>query len=529
MKVLLTLLATTSLILTTSQRADAQSRAQPSSAPTAASTQNQQLLSTAQLDQLLAPVALYPDALLADVVMASTYPLEVVQADRWAKDNKGLKGDALGKALDAQGWDKSVKSLVVTPDVLGMMSTKLDWTQKLGDAVLAQQTDVMDAVQRLRAKAQANNKLQTTKQQKVSVSSVPAANNTTKQVIAIEPAEPNTVYVPYYDPGVVYGAWAYPAYPPYYFGYPGWIPGSALAAGIAWGAGIAFGAWAINNWGGGFNWGNNNINISRDVDINNTRNNFVHNPDHRHGVRYNNAEVRQKFAGHTSGGGAQNRLDFRGHDGKPVLHPDRPGGGDRMGNRGDRDRPGAGGRDRPGAGGGGTRERPNAGDRGGHRDRSTVGSRGGGEHHNVAHRGGGRDHAFGGVHGGGGAARAQALRGHASLGGRPHFGGGGGGGRHIGGGGGGRRSDVHVKHDIMLLGRLDNGLGFYRFVYDGGDRAYVGVMAQEVQAVMPDAVMRGRDGYLRVQYEKLGLTFESYDQWISSGVRIPAAPAIGAK
>jgi hypothetical protein len=347
MKVLLTLLATTSLILTTSQRADAQSRAQPSSAPTAASTQNQQLLSTAQLDQLLAPVALYPDALLADVVMASTYPLEVVQADRWAKDNKGLKGDALGKALDAQGWDKSVKSLVVTPDVLGMMSTKLDWTQKLGDAVLAQQTDVMDAVQRLRAKAQANNKLQTTKQQKVSVSSVPAANNTTKQVIAIEPAEPNTVYVPYYDPGVVYGAWAYPAYPPYYFGYPGWIPGSALAAGIAWGAGIAFGAWAINNWGGGFNWGNNNINISRDVDINNTRNNFVHNPDHRHGVRYNNAEVRQKFAGHTSGGGAQNRLDFRGHDGKPVLHPDRPGGGDRMGNRGDRDRPGAGGRDRP--------------------------------------------------------------------------------------------------------------------------------------------------------------------------------------
>jgi hypothetical protein len=81
----------------------------------------------------------------------------------------------------------------------------------------------------------------------------------------------------------------------------------------------------------------------------------------------------------------------------------------------------------------------------------------------------------------------------------------------------------------MLLGRLDNGLGFYRFVYDGGDRAYVGVMAQEVQAVMPDAVMRGRDGYLRVQYEKLGLTFESYDQWISSGVRIPAAPAIGAK
>jgi hypothetical protein len=223
MKVLLTLLATTSLILATEQRANAQ--AQPSPAPAAAPAQSQQTLSAPQLDQLLAPVALYPDALLADVMMASTYPLEVVQADRWAKANKSLKGDALGKALEAQGWDKSVKSLVVTPDVLTMMSTKLDWTQKLGDAVLAQQADVMDAVQRLRAKAQANNKLQTTKQQKVSVSSVPAADNTTKQVIAIEPAEPNTVYVPYYDPGVVYGAWADPAYPPYYWGYPGWIPG----------------------------------------------------------------------------------------------------------------------------------------------------------------------------------------------------------------------------------------------------------------------------------------------------------------
>jgi hypothetical protein len=267
----------------------------------------------------------------------------------------------------------------------------------------------------------------------------------------------------------------------------------------------------------------------------------VHNPDHRHGVRYNNANVAQKFAGRTPGN-AQNRLDFRGHDGKPVLNPGRPGGGDRMGNLGDRDRPGAGGRDRPGgdrdrpgaggrdrpgAGGGGTRERPSAGDRGGHRDRSTVGSRGGGEHHAPARGGGGRDHAFGGVHGGGGAARAQALRGHASLGG---------GGRHIGGGGGGfrggggRRSDVALKHDVSLLGWLDNGLGFYRFVYNGGDRAYVGVMAQEVQAVVPHAVVRGDDGYLRVRYDKIGVKFESYGQWLSSGARIPSAAAgAGAK
>jgi hypothetical protein len=531
MKVLLTLLATTSLILTTGQRADAQT--QPSPAPAAAQAQSQQTLSAAELDQLLAPVALYPDALLADVMMASTYPLEVVQADRWAKDNKSLKGDALGKALEAQGWDKSVKSLVVTPDVLTMMSTKLDWTQKLGDAVLAQQTDVMDSVQRLRSKAQANNKLQTTKQQKVTVSSVQAANNTTRQVIAIEPAEPNTVYVPYYDPGVVYGAWAYPAYPPYYWGYPGWIPGSAIAAGIAWGAGIAFGAWAINNWGGGFNWGNNNININRNVDINNTRNNFVHNPDHRHGVRYNNRDVQQKFANRGDRGNAQNRLDFRGRDGKPVLNPDRPGGGDRIGNLGDRDRPGAGGRDRPGAG---DRDRPGAG------GRDRVGSRGGGEHR-PARSGGGRDGAFGGVHGGGGAARAQALRGHASLGGGgggggPRVGGGGGGGFRGGGGGGfhggggrggGRRSDVELKHDISLLGRLDNGLGFYRFVYDGESRPYVGVMAQEVQTIVPDAVVRGPDGYLRVLYDKIGVKFESYDRWLSSGARLPAAAAAGAK
>ena len=129
----------------------------------------QQLLDAAQLDQLVAPIALYPDPLLAQVLMASTYPLEVVQADRWAKANKGLKDDKLTAALDKQDWDASVKELVSTPTVLAMMNDKLDWTQQLGDAVLAQQADVMDAIQRLRAKAQANGKLETTKQQKVTV------------------------------------------------------------------------------------------------------------------------------------------------------------------------------------------------------------------------------------------------------------------------------------------------------------------------------------------------------------------------
>ena len=151
--------------------------------PPAAS--DQQLLKAEELDALVAPIALYPDTLLAEVLMASTYPLEVVQADRWTTENKTLKGDQLKTAVDKLTWDDSVKSLIATPSVLTMMSTKLDWTQKLGDAVLAQQPDVMDAVQRLRTKAQANNKLQSTKEQKVSVK-----QEQSKQVIVIEPAVP---------------------------------------------------------------------------------------------------------------------------------------------------------------------------------------------------------------------------------------------------------------------------------------------------------------------------------------------------
>src|ERR1700746_642825 len=140
----------------------------PSSSPQAAGT-NQRLLHPAELEALVAPIALYPDNLLAEVLIASTYPLEVVQADRWAAANKNLKGDQLKAAVGKHPWDASVKALVAAPSVLTMMSTKLDWTQKLGDAFLAQQIDVMDAIQRLRAKAQAENKLKTTKQQIVTV------------------------------------------------------------------------------------------------------------------------------------------------------------------------------------------------------------------------------------------------------------------------------------------------------------------------------------------------------------------------
>jgi Protein of unknown function (DUF3300) len=173
-------------------------------------TSGQQLLKPEELDAIVAPIALYPDTLLAEVLMASTYPLEVVQAERWATENKNLKADRLKAEVDKQGWDESVKSLVATPAVLTMMSTKLDWTQKLGDAVLAQQPDVMDAIQRMRSRAQANNKLTSTKEQKVTVK-----QEQNKQVIVIEAATPDTIYVPYYDPAVVYGGWPYPDYPPY--------------------------------------------------------------------------------------------------------------------------------------------------------------------------------------------------------------------------------------------------------------------------------------------------------------------------
>src|SRR5271165_3887758 len=179
--------------------------AQAQGSPPQPAQSDQQLLKPEELDALLAPIALYPDALLAQILMASTYPLEVIEAERWVTANKNLKDDALKAAVEKQSWDDSVKSLIATPSVLDMMSDKLDWTQKLGDAVLAQQPDVMDAIQRLRQKAQANDKLTSNQQQTVS-----SEQEDGKQVIVITPAQPNTVYVPYYNPAVVYGLWPSP-------------------------------------------------------------------------------------------------------------------------------------------------------------------------------------------------------------------------------------------------------------------------------------------------------------------------------
>jgi hypothetical protein len=216
--------------------------------------QQEKTLSQAELEQLVAPIALYPDPLLSNVLMASTYALDVVEAKRWLDQNKSLKGKELKAAVDKQDWDNSVRELTATPPVLAMMSDKLDWTEKLGDAVFAQQQDVMDAVQRLRVRAQAEDKLKTTKEQKVV-----RRQQDNRDVIAIEPASRSMAYVPYYDPGVVYGAWPYPAYPPYYW--PGYYYGpDPLVAGLTFAA-FAVGAWAIadNWWGGGFDWGHRHI------------------------------------------------------------------------------------------------------------------------------------------------------------------------------------------------------------------------------------------------------------------------------
>ena len=290
-------------------------------------------LSAEELEQLVAPIALYPDQLLADVLMASTYPLEIIEADRWVKKNKSLKGDALAAAVGKEDWEESVKSLAATPSVLDMMSEQLEWTQKLGDAVLAQQADIMDAVQALRLKAQEAGQLKTTTEQIVTVTPpppAPAATTTAAPApapaptIVIEPAEPETVYVPYYDPTVVYGGWSYPSYPPYYWPpAPGYYAGAAIATGIAFGAGVAW----VGAVTGGFDWNNGDIDIdiNRNVNKNNIKidkdfkaGKWQHDPKHRGGVRYNNASVDKKFS-KGNVGSADKRMDFRGKSGNQVI------------------------------------------------------------------------------------------------------------------------------------------------------------------------------------------------------------------
>ncbi|HEX7640908.1 MAG TPA: DUF3300 domain-containing protein [Burkholderiaceae bacterium] len=244
-----------------------------------AQTEQQALFSQSDLDQMLASVALYPDDLLSNVLTAATYPLEVVQADRYLKQNPNLQGNALADALNSQPWDASVKSLAQFPSVLAMMDDELSWTEQLGDAFLAQPTDVMDAVQGLRAKAAANGTLQSDTQELV---------QSQGDDITIQPAQPDVVYVPYYDPVLVFGTWWWPSQPPVFWNPPpAYRPynfGNVGSGGIAYGSRVA-----LN--GTGFvrfrpNWGARTISVRNPHRGNAVGTPWQHDPGHRLGVAY---------------------------------------------------------------------------------------------------------------------------------------------------------------------------------------------------------------------------------------------------
>jgi len=289
--------------------APAQKPPAASAAPAAGAT----TFSQQELDQLLAPIALYPDALLAQVLMASTYPLDVVSAERWVKANPGLKDKALQDALDKQPWDPSVKSLAVFPQVLMMMSEELDWTQKLGDAFLAQQKEVLATAQTLRAKAQAQGNLKDTKEQRVVTEQVESTT-----VIRIEPTSPEVVYVPTYNPTVVYGSWWYPAYPPYYYYPPGYVAGGAL---LGFTAGVIVGGalWGNTNWGRG----DVDIDVNRYNNFNKTNisnKEWNHNAERRGAVPYrDNATAQQYGKGRSADAASRDAFQGRAEAGRDSI------------------------------------------------------------------------------------------------------------------------------------------------------------------------------------------------------------------
>lgn len=384
-----------------------------------------------QLDSLVAPIALYPDPLLAQTLAASTYPLEIIQLQQWLEKNKNLKDKALADTVAKQQWDPSVQALAALPDVVKRLADDIQWTTDLGNAFLAQQSDVMDAVQRMRKKAQDKGNLKSNEQQKVETKIIE-----TKPVIVVEQANPQVVYVPSYDPVVVYGAPIYP-YPPIY--YP---PAGYYAAGMAisFGIGVAMGAFWSGGWGWGCGWGgHNDITINRNNNFNrNTnvgggnRNNigggnrpsnqpvrggagnrpstqpvrggggagdrWQHNPEHRGGAPYRDRATADRFGGTTRGDSLSNRqasarqqLGRQGGNlsssrgggagisnrsgGAGVGNRGSVGGGDRIGSR-DLSRSGGGNRD---AFGGGSRGYSGSNARAGSsRGASSMGSRGGG-------------------------------------------------------------------------------------------------------------------------------------------------------
>jgi hypothetical protein len=406
--------------------------------PPASSQDQSAQLPPDQLDSLVAPIALYPDPMLSQVLIASTYPLEVIQLQQWLSQNKGLSETALAEAVKKQDWDATIQALAALPDVVKLLAENIKWTTDLGNAFLAQQADVMAAVQRMRKKAQDSGNLKSSEQQKVETKTVES-----KQVIVIEQANPQVVYVPSYNPTVVYGAPVY-AYPPIAYPPPGYY---AAGMAISFGVGVAMGAM----WGGGWccnsGWGhsNNNITINNNNNFVNNSNrqninnvnrgnrpatlpaggnsNWQHNPQHRGGAPYGDRGTANKFGGTARGDTMQNRQSNARQD---------IGRQQQSGTFGDRT-PGAGGRDTTNRGAGpsaGTRDMGNRGAGG------TSGSRGGGDrvgNQRVPNSPSGSNRgAFGGSGSSGSGARASQSRGASSMGGSR-----GGGGR--GGGGGGRR------------------------------------------------------------------------------------------
>lgn len=294
-----------------------------------------------ELASLLAPVALYPDSVVTLILIASTYPLEVIEANRWVQQNSKLKGDALAKAAEKQPWDDSVQGLCAVPEVLKMMDEKLDWTQKVGDAFLAQQKEVMAMIQTLRAKAKEAGNLKSDEKMKVTTEAAPADAATKTEVIVIESADPQVIYVPTYSPTTIYGYWGYPAYPPYYWPPPVGYPGSGFWYGAA--IGISIGYWGghyehyHNDWHGGdinideinidrgdrnqINAGDRDRGTTGDrgasakaTDRSGGSQKWSHNPDHRKGVSYRDNATASKFD-KTSNASAASRDAYRGRSG----------------------------------------------------------------------------------------------------------------------------------------------------------------------------------------------------------------------
>lgn len=405
------------------------------SAPAPASAQENQPIKIPpdQLDSLVAPIALYPDPLLAQVLAASTYPLELIQLQQWLGKNKNLKEKELADAVSKEPWDASIQALAALPDVVKRLTDDIQWTTDLGNAFLAQQSDVMDAVQRMRKKAQEKGNLQSSEQMKVETKVIEG-----KSTIIIEQPSPEVVYVPSYDPMVMYGAPLYP-YPPIYYPPAGYYAG---AMALSFGVGVAMGAfWGGGGWGWGCGWGgNNNIYVNRNANFNRNANinrgNFgnrastlpagagnrwQHNPQHRGGAPYRDRATANRFGGTTRGDSLANRqssarqqLNNQGRS----LASNRADAGSRAGagNRGSN-----GGLGNRAADGGRTanRQAGSGADRAGNRDLSRSG-------------GGNRDAFGGGSRGYNGAnARASGSRGASSMG---SFGGGRGGGGFRGGG-----------------------------------------------------------------------------------------------